>query len=462
MPIEVPVSRGLRRPSRVRRRNAMVVAYIAASSMVLGVVSTGADAQIDPTSTTSTTSSSTSTSTSLEEGPTTTLDPNAPTTDLTATSVVETSTTLDPLAPTTTNVYANTDEGSADGPTLPPQQGFDAASKMVLNDELLAVMQERQGLADMKQAAQDRLVTLKSELASAQEQLVALGVDSKTKIEQAAAAKISYQRHIIEMVIRSDDSLGQNPFVQDPYLVSLGREFSTFVTKRDRQAIADYQEKSYALTEEQRAKSDEIAVAQSKVQDVERQLVALEPAIAEAEIKLKAYGAGSRVYVKGFVFPVLGPVNFSDDYGAPRLAGTAQAHSHQGNDIMAPFGRELVAVEAGVLDKVGTNGLGGNRLWVKGASGTDYYYAHLTAFAPGMTDGTSVRAGQVIGYVGNTGDARWGPPHLHFEIHPGGKGAVNPFPMLKASFGDQPMASYEESIRGPGSMLELARSQGAG
>jgi murein DD-endopeptidase MepM/ murein hydrolase activator NlpD len=81
---------------------------------------------------------------------------------------------------------------------------------------------------------------------------------------------------------------------------------------------------------------------------------------------------------------------------------------------------------------MGTGSLGGIKLWVVGESGTEYYYAHLIDYAPGITDGTRVEAGDVIGYVGNTGNAISTPPHLHFEIHPDGGDAIDPYPLLHA------------------------------
>jgi len=132
---------------------------------------------------------------------------------------------------------------------------------------------------------------------------------------------------------------------------------------------------------------------------------------------------------QGYVFPVLGAgISYTDDYGAPR-AGTGW---HQGTDLFGPTGTPLVAVADGVLSKVGVNTLGGNRLWLTDDRGNAYYYAHLSAFAPVAVDGARVRAGQVIGFLGNTGQAITTPPHLHFEIHPGGGDSVNPYPYLMA------------------------------
>jgi murein DD-endopeptidase MepM/ murein hydrolase activator NlpD len=140
--------------------------------------------------------------------------------------------------------------------------------------------------------------------------------------------------------------------------------------------------------------------------------------------------AGAAASTAGtYVFPVYGAsVSFSDDYGAPR-AGTGW---HHGNDIFAPIGTPVLAVADGVLSKVGQNTLGGNRLWLTDQLGNTYYYAHLSAFAPGTADGAAVRAGEVIAFVGNTGQASTTPSHLHFEVHPGGGDSVDPYPYLLA------------------------------
>jgi murein DD-endopeptidase MepM/ murein hydrolase activator NlpD len=139
-----------------------------------------------------------------------------------------------------------------------------------------------------------------------------------------------------------------------------------------------------------------------------------------------AMGAPS---AQGYAFPVLGDgISYGDDYGAPR-AGTGW---HQGTDLFGPMGTPIVAVADGTLSKVGVNTLGGNRLWLTDDAGNEYYYAHLSAYAPGVADGVRVRAGQVIAFLGNTGQAITTPPHLHFEIHPGGGDSVNPYPYLMA------------------------------
>lgn len=127
-------------------------------------------------------------------------------------------------------------------------------------------------------------------------------------------------------------------------------------------------------------------------------------------------GSGS-----GWICPVAGLTAFGDTWGAPRSGG----RTHQGVDMMSPGGTPLVAVVAGSAT-MKTNNLGGNVVWLVGDDGAKYYYAHLSAWEGGSR---SVGAGEVVGYVGSTGNTTTN--HLHFEIHPGGGFAVNPYPTVR-------------------------------
>ncbi|MBA2361893.1 MAG: peptidoglycan DD-metalloendopeptidase family protein [Actinobacteria bacterium] len=136
----------------------------------------------------------------------------------------------------------------------------------------------------------------------------------------------------------------------------------------------------------------------------------------------------------GYVFPVYGPSSFTDTFEAPR-AGIGW---HHGEDIFAPLGAPLLAVADGTVFSVGWNNRGGYRFWLRDRQGNQFYYAHLSAFSPLAVNGNEVKAGAVIGFVGNTGDAQTTPYHVHFEIHPVGllpmgyDGVVNAFPYLSA------------------------------
>jgi len=103
--------------------------------------------------------------------------------------------------------------------------------------------------------------------------------------------------------------------------------------------------------------------------------------------------------------------------------------------MMSPRGTPLVAIEAGYVQRMGNYGLGGVTVWLKGNSGDEYYYAHLDGWASGLRTGQRMSVGELLGYVGNTGNARYTAPHLHFEHHPGGGSAVNPYPLVKALCG---------------------------
>jgi hypothetical protein len=142
------------------------------------------------------------------------------------------------------------------------------------------------------------------------------------------------------------------------------------------------------------------------------------------------------------VFPVIGQVQYTNDFGDARSQGP-----HEGNDIMAPRKAFAVAAEGGVVKFWTHSSAAGCMLYLYGRSGTTYLYIHLNndrtmrndnrgkcapggSYAPKLRSGQKVRAGQLIGYVGDSGDANGIHPHLHFEVHPHDGRAVNPYPHL--------------------------------
>jgi Peptidase family M23 len=146
------------------------------------------------------------------------------------------------------------------------------------------------------------------------------------------------------------------------------------------------------------------------------------------------FGIQPKLTAGRYVFPVYGQASYGDSFGAPR----ANTGWHHGEDIFAPLGAPILAVADGIVYSVGWNDVGGLRLWLQDRAGNEFYYAHLSAFSPLAVDGAQVRAGDVLGFMGNSGDAEHTPYHLHFEIHPaslvykGYDGVVAPYPYLNA------------------------------
>lgn len=127
------------------------------------------------------------------------------------------------------------------------------------------------------------------------------------------------------------------------------------------------------------------------------------------------------------VFPVEVVDEFVDSWGSSRSGG----RRHKGTDILAPRGVEIYAIEDGFIERTSSSVLGGIGLYLQGDSGARYFYAHLDTLGP-QSDGERVRAGEVLGTNGDTGNAR-GTPHLHLQWAPDGdEHWVNPYPMLIA------------------------------
>ena len=123
------------------------------------------------------------------------------------------------------------------------------------------------------------------------------------------------------------------------------------------------------------------------------------------------------------------PRQINDTCGAARSEG----RQHEGIDIFAKRGTPVLSVTQGIVSRVGTNNLGGKVVWVTGPNLSRHYYAHLDDYADQIQEGDWVEVGEVIGYVGNTGNAKNTPPHLHYGIYLNGQGAINPYPYLVPS-----------------------------
>lgn len=132
--------------------------------------------------------------------------------------------------------------------------------------------------------------------------------------------------------------------------------------------------------------------------------------------------------LSSLTMPVVG-LNTSrlyDSWGDPRDGGKRR---HRGIDIFAPRGTQVVAVTDGYVSFIGNGGKGGRAVWLTTEQGVSFYYAHLDRWVPGLYEGMAVRKGDLLGYVGNTGNAINTPPHLHFAVLQNDE-AVNPYPVL--------------------------------
>lgn len=128
----------------------------------------------------------------------------------------------------------------------------------------------------------------------------------------------------------------------------------------------------------------------------------------------------------GGTCPVAGAVSFTDSWGDARSGG----RSHQGVDMIAARNTPIVAIYSGTIDRLTNGNLSGLAIWFRADNGDVFFYAHLENFAD-VSDGQSVSQGDVIGYNGSSGNAPDFLPHLHFEWHPGGGAAVNPYPLVR-------------------------------
>ena len=166
------------------------------------------------------------------------------------------------------------------------------------------------------------------------------------------------------------------------------------------------------------ARFDEVA---AEYEDLKSKLAAQAPAPSSGGGSSAPAIAAAPISTNGKFCPVAGPTSFIDSWGAPR-----SGHTHQGVDMMGSYGTPLVAVTSGTITYAAYDGSGGNMIFLSGDDGNAYWYMHNQE---NLVTGGHVQAGQQIATLGDTGNAA-GTPHLHFEYHPGGGAAVNPYPLV--------------------------------
>ncbi len=214
-------------------------------------------------------------------------------------------------------------------------------------------------------------------------------------------------------------------------------EFFSYIGSRDFDVFNEVKRLQEEISARQRELEEQEAGQRQQLATVNASRQAMEASLQQQQqyldglnkeiLELLAqYGGGGTpvlTTIGNFVFPVRGPHSFSNDWHAPRTG-----HLHQGNDVFAAMGTPCVACVSGTVN-LGEGKNAGLYVRLVGDDGNVFYYMHLQRY--GATG--HVTAGTVIGYVGDTGNALGGPPHLHFEIHPGGGAATNPYPILLAA-----------------------------
>lgn len=312
--------------------------------------------------------------------------------------------------------------------------GAPGQSAASLEAQLQALKQETKAAGDAFDRAYWRLDESEVRLAKVDKRI------SATRKELASAKK-QLNRHASAIYRRDDlDQLSflvnatsfQELVTRMEYIRRIGEADAkaiVTVTKLSRRLAKERRQ----LVREQKTSKAALAGLKSRRDRLQTQLRSKQAAFASVKRQLDAVRGGpnrprdvaSQPGPNGMVFPVAGAYYYANTWGASRSGGRRR---HQGTDIMAPRGTPCVAILPGTVSSK-TNGLGGKTIWLRTTNGWGVYYAHLDGWA--VTSGR-VKAGQVIGYVGSTGNAAGGAPHLHFEIHPGGGGAVNPYPYLRS------------------------------
>ncbi len=325
--------------------------------------------------------------------------------------------------------------GDQSGATPRPDEDVvevEPADPANVNQVLQISGEEAQARRDAVRAELDALLAridrLEADVAAFDRLSADLAVLQRKVARQAVRARLRMVERAVGAYVAGNDSEVEAAYSADPNEVEERSTIVRAIMEADQDRADLLLARRLDVTARLSRVLEQAAQTEAELRVARAQRAPLRVRLRSADFALQVFEAGSEIVITGFVFPVADPHTFSSTFGAPRSGG----RSHEGNDIFAPMGTPLLASERGIIDNMGTGTLGGIKLWLIGESGTQYYYAHLIAYADGITDGTLVEAGEIIGYVGNTGNAISTPPHLHYEIHPDGGEAIDPYPLLHA------------------------------
>jgi murein DD-endopeptidase MepM/ murein hydrolase activator NlpD len=322
--------------------------------------------------------------------------------------------------------------GHAAGSPLPPQvpNAAELAQLDAQANAALARIREARGKLDQAAGDLERAETRREQTAA---QIAATerrleGLDGEIGAAQAAINRRASSVYRSQRLALAEVLLGSRSYHE--FVTALG--YLRSVTADDARALATVRDLKSDTARVRGELEAGRAEQQRVMEELSRRQRQLEGSLAALGDEYEKVRAELETRRGGFAFPVRGAYAYTDSWGAPRMVGTRSYHRHKGTDIFALRGTPVVAVVGGVVEKVGTGRLGGIKLWLRSpGDGWTYYYAHLSGYAPGIRNGLRVSKGDVLGYVGNTGNARSTPYHLHFETHVPSGAAVNPYPILR-------------------------------
>jgi murein DD-endopeptidase MepM/ murein hydrolase activator NlpD len=316
---------------------------------------------------------------------------------------------------------------AAAGPGPAPEDPLARAQRTV--DEISA---EASNAATLYQAALTEQSRLDDEITRLQQEIPALRAradELRALVEKRSAAL--YTGFDPSVTFEAGSAGKQIDSARHAHLTESATEYDTKLSNDLRQT-ADQLAASEAALEAKQAEQDVVVARLAEDAAALAQLLAAaQAALDHLNALVFAGGApgadGGLVETGAAICPVFGAVAFTNDWGQPRSGG----RTHQGTDMFAAMGTPVVAVVGGTVSDA-SGGLGGINLNVAGDDGVRYFYAHLSRIE--RAEGR-VEPGDVIGYVGDTGNAAGGPPHLHFQLHPNGGEPVNPYPTVRVLCG---------------------------
>lgn len=232
---------------------------------------------------------------------------------------------------------------------------------------------------------------------------------ARSKADELGAARVTLQRQLDDLARQVEAAQREREALQ-------GQQDALYERLRELEVLEAQRQEAEREAEQARREAE--AAAAQAAYDAAAASAASSSGSGSSE---RAAAPPRPVVPVDWLCPITGAYSYSDTWGAARSNG----RSHRGTDMFADYGTPLVAVVSGEAVNYGWEDAGGNGVFLLGDDGNRYFYAHLDSFGKLGR----VSQGDVVGYVGDTGNAT-GTPHLHFEIHPGGSGWTNPYSTL--------------------------------